>query len=90
MPIPEDWVFPEVAPVPGAYSVNQPATFTVDFDDDPLASSAPDSAVANFEEDTGGDTGGEDTGEDNVAHVAQEDITPVSAYRFPSKIYNIK
>ncbi|GJJ07068.1 hypothetical protein Clacol_001267 [Clathrus columnatus] len=34
LPVPEDWVFPQVSPVGGDYLVDQPATFTVDFDDE--------------------------------------------------------
>ncbi|KAF9559713.1 hypothetical protein CPC08DRAFT_505392 [Agrocybe pediades] len=33
LPVPEEWVFPSQSPVGSGYSVHQPATFTVDFDD---------------------------------------------------------
>ena len=35
LPVPESWVFPEVAPADSeTYQADQPATFTVDFDDE--------------------------------------------------------
>ncbi|KAJ6538818.1 hypothetical protein DFH09DRAFT_1249584 [Mycena vulgaris] len=33
LPVPEQWVLPSVDPAPGGHEVIQPATFTVDFDD---------------------------------------------------------
>lgn len=33
LPVPENWVFPQTFENSDTYDVNQPATFTVDFDD---------------------------------------------------------
>lgn len=46
MPVPEDWVFPSVSPVGGDYSVDQPATFTVDFDETDAAISDDENDLA--------------------------------------------
>ncbi|KAJ7807344.1 hypothetical protein B0H14DRAFT_3091266 [Mycena olivaceomarginata] len=57
LPVPEQWVLPSLDPTPGGHGVIQPATFTVDFDDN-IGTSDPSQTGA-------GSSGESDDGKEN-------------------------
>ncbi|KAJ7467040.1 hypothetical protein FB451DRAFT_1340516 [Mycena latifolia] len=57
LPVPEQWVLPSLDPTPGGHEVIQPATFTVDFDDNIGSSDTSQSSA--------GSSGESDDGKEN-------------------------